>query len=100
MKAHVFLCAMNVHTYGDLTFSSQTKYDSGSGWPSFYQALGVEGKDESKTNVLRCRDNSHGMSRIEVVCKQVRYETSRQSQMISYAPYPHNNLLGRISTQI
>lgn len=42
-------------------FSSDAKYDSGSGWPSFYQpAFG----DAVKSHV----DNSHGMVRTEVVC--------------------------------
>lgn len=41
-------------------FDSETKYDSGSGWPSFYAAL--EGRITEKV------DNSHGMVRIEVLC--------------------------------
>jgi peptide-methionine (R)-S-oxide reductase len=42
-------------------FSSETKYDSGSGWPSFYQP--VEG-DHVRQQV----DGSHGMRRTEVLC--------------------------------
>jgi peptide-methionine (R)-S-oxide reductase len=42
-------------------FTSDTKYDSGSGWPSFYEAI-----DEGK--VERRMDHSHGMVRIEAVC--------------------------------
>ncbi len=42
-------------------FSSDTKYDSGSGWPSFWLPLAG---DAVKTN----RDVSHGMIRTEVVC--------------------------------
>lgn len=42
-------------------FSSDHKYDSGSGWPSYYQAL-----DPSK--VREIEDNSHGMRRVEVRC--------------------------------
>ena len=45
----------------DELFSSDTKYDSGSGWPSFYQAI-----DEGK--VERREDRSHGMVRVEAVC--------------------------------
>ncbi|MFT4919911.1 MAG: peptide-methionine (R)-S-oxide reductase [Zhongshania aliphaticivorans] len=42
-------------------FTSDTKYDSGSGWPSFYQP--------SKEDVVAVnRDISHGMVREEVVC--------------------------------
>ena len=42
-------------------FSSDTKFESGSGWPSFYEELG-EGK------VDRHVDHSHGMVRTEAVC--------------------------------
>ena len=42
-------------------FSSETKYDSGSGWPSFSAAI-AEGKINYK------EDNSLGMSRIEILC--------------------------------
>jgi peptide-methionine (R)-S-oxide reductase len=42
-------------------FSSDTKYDSGCGWPSFWEAL-----DESK--VERLEDRSHGMTRVEIRC--------------------------------
>ena len=43
-------------------FSSDTKYDSGSGWPSFWQAL-------ETNNIEEKRDTSHGMYRIEIECK-------------------------------
>ena len=42
-------------------FSSDTKFDSGSGWPSFYKPL----KDD---NVDEVTDVSHGMQRVEVTC--------------------------------
>jgi peptide-methionine (R)-S-oxide reductase len=41
-------------------FSSSTKFDSGTGWPSFDQAL--------SGSVKMITDESHGMSRTEVVC--------------------------------
>ncbi|MEL7186508.1 MAG: peptide-methionine (R)-S-oxide reductase MsrB [Pseudomonadota bacterium] len=43
-------------------FSSEHKYDSGSGWPSFWLPLAG---DAVRTNV----DSSHGMVRREVVCE-------------------------------
>ena len=42
-------------------FDSGTKFDSGSGWPSFYDVV-------SKGNVELVEDNSHGMKRTEVRC--------------------------------
>jgi len=43
-------------------FSSEHKYDSGSGWPSFWLPLAGD-------NVRTIRDSSHGMIRTEVVCR-------------------------------
>jgi len=48
---------------GASLFSSEQKYDSGSGWPSFWLPLAGE-------NVSIRRDSSHGMIREEVVCSQ------------------------------
>lgn len=42
-------------------FSSEEKYDSGSGWPSFWQPLNNKKLEEIK-------DSSHGMVRVEVRC--------------------------------
>jgi peptide-methionine (R)-S-oxide reductase len=44
-------------------FSSDTKFDAGCGWPSFYQAA-REGAVADRV------DNSHGMRRVESVCAQ------------------------------
>ena len=42
-------------------FSSKTKFESGTGWPSFYAPI-------DKKNVTEAVDNSHGMVRGEIVC--------------------------------
>ena len=42
-------------------FSSKHKYDSHSGWPSFYDVI-------SSNNIKLITDTSHGMTRTEVVC--------------------------------
>ena len=43
-------------------FTSDTKYDSGSGWPSFFKPA----KDDA---IAEEEDNSYGMRRVEVTCK-------------------------------
>jgi peptide-methionine (R)-S-oxide reductase len=43
-------------------FNSETKFDSGSGWPSFFEPAVAQ-------NVEIRADHSHGMARTEVVCK-------------------------------
>ncbi len=43
-------------------FSSTTKFESDSGWPSFYDVM-------EKGNVEKIEDKSHGMVRTEVTCK-------------------------------
>jgi len=47
---------------GTPLFSSGTKFDSGSGWPSFYDVL-------EQGNILLQNDASQGMNRTEVICK-------------------------------
>jgi peptide-methionine (R)-S-oxide reductase len=48
---------------GEPLFVSETKFDSGSGWPSFFQPL-------DETRVAEHVDRTHGMVRTEVTCKK------------------------------
>ena len=61
-KGHgTFKCA----ACGNDLFSSDAKYESGSGWPSFWAPI-------SEANVETERDISHGMIRTEVLCSSCR----------------------------
>lgn len=51
----------NCAACGELLFSSETKFDSGSGWPSFYAPA-------DKKNIKEVLDSSHGMVRTEIKC--------------------------------
>ncbi|XP_076328568.1 methionine-R-sulfoxide reductase B2, mitochondrial-like isoform X2 [Tachypleus tridentatus] len=51
-------------------FSSDAKFVSYCGWPSFHTALGTVNGDESSTNIISVEDDTHGMIRTEVRCKQ------------------------------
>jgi peptide-methionine (R)-S-oxide reductase len=46
---------------GNALFKSDTKFESGCGWPSFYQPI-------SKASIIYTPDNTHGMTRTEVQC--------------------------------
>lgn len=48
---------------GNALFSSDTKFESGTGWPSFWQPIASE-------NVTEETDSSFGMSRTEVLCRK------------------------------
>jgi peptide-methionine (R)-S-oxide reductase len=48
---------------GETLFDSQAKFDSGTGWPSFFEAIDAD-------RVARREDRSHGMVRMEVLCSR------------------------------
>jgi peptide-methionine (R)-S-oxide reductase len=52
-----FYCA----ACGNALFVSDAKFESGCGWPSFYEPI-------SKSSIIYAPDNSHGMKRTEVMC--------------------------------
>ncbi len=56
-EAGTYYCA----ACGNGLFKSDTKFDSGCGWPSFYEPI-------SKGSIIYTPDNSHGMTRTEVQC--------------------------------
>ncbi len=56
-KSGDYMCA----ACGAVLFDSSTKFDSGSGWPSFYDV-------KNSSAVKLKEDNNHGMQRIEVTC--------------------------------
>lgn len=56
-EAGKYVCA----ACGNLLFSSDSKFDSGSGWPSFDKVL-------SSGAIEIAEDSSHGMKRLEITC--------------------------------
>ncbi|MBN2710971.1 MAG: peptide-methionine (R)-S-oxide reductase MsrB [Planctomycetes bacterium] len=50
---------------GQVLFTSDNKFDSGSGWPSYFSPA-------SKDAIAEVRDTSHGMIRTEVVCSRCK----------------------------
>ncbi len=57
-KVGVYICAC----CGKSLFDSDTKFNSGSGWPSFWNIIDAN-------NIKQISDNSLGMKRVEVICK-------------------------------
>src|SRR4051812_46601493 len=58
-RSGVFRCA----GCGEPLFDADTKFDSGTGWPSFFAPL-------SEDAVATTEDRTYGMSRVEVHCRQ------------------------------
>jgi peptide-methionine (R)-S-oxide reductase len=56
-EAGTYYCA----ACGNPLFKSDTKFESGCGWPSFYEPI-------SKSSIIYTPDHSHGMTRTEVQC--------------------------------
>ena len=56
-EAGTYYCAV----CGNALFKSNTKFDSGCGWPSFFEPL-------TKTSIIYLEDNTLGMKRTEVQC--------------------------------
>jgi len=55
----------NCAVCGAQLFDSNTKFDSGTGWPSF--------TDPANTKAIELnKDSSHGMERVEVICKNCK----------------------------
>ena len=52
----IYLCVVCRETL----FQSNTKFESGSGWPSFFDSI--------ENKITRKKDFSHGMVRIEITC--------------------------------
>ena len=57
--AGMYVCAV----CGKPLFASDTKFDSGTGWPSFWEPI-------LEQNVKRVKDTGHGMTRTEVTCSR------------------------------
>ena len=59
MKKGAYYCS----NCGQKLFESETKFNSGTGWPSFYDSI-------DKKNLKLLEDNSFGMKRVEVKCSR------------------------------
>ncbi len=62
-KKGIYVCAI----CGNKLFESDTKYDSGTGWPSFWNYIATGGK---KSPIKKELDTSLGIVRTEVLCAE------------------------------
>lgn len=65
---------------GNELFTSETKFDSGTGWPSFYAPI-------NQNNVEYLVDDSFGMKRIEINCKKCG---AHLGHVFDNGPHPTN----------
>jgi peptide-methionine (R)-S-oxide reductase len=75
-ESGIYSCA----ACGNHLFSSETKFDSGTGWPSFYDVI-------KQGNIKLQADKSHGRDRVEVVCAQCG---SHLGHLFEDGPQPTN----------
>jgi len=64
---------------GNKIFKSDKKFDSGTGWPSFYDAI--------KGSIKLEEDKNHGMNRIEIICANC---SSHLGHVFNDGPKPTN----------
>ena len=65
---------------GAQLFKSDAKFNSGCGWPAFSKSI------DNDLNIVRIPDNSYGMQRTEVRCKQVKtIEWGEEKEETSYS---------------
>jgi len=67
----VYVCS----ACGNELFSSKGKFDSGSGWPSFFQPV-------DKDHVKQIEDNTLGVRRVEIECQRCKHHEHSASHIL------------------